>query len=163
MSLNCNQQRAYCSTLRLYMTVEGHGGMILAGENRRNRRKICPSASLSTTHPTWTEPGPNLALRGERPVTSRPSHVTAQGDFIVFMERYLNRFGKSLVKPGGESCSLSQEPGSDSCAQLYNWTHRIKYVQFTVLPDGFWEIWKSIECVQACLIQMYSHMHAAEF
>jgi hypothetical protein len=29
-----------------------HGGMILTGENRRTRRKTCPSATLSTTNPT---------------------------------------------------------------------------------------------------------------
>jgi hypothetical protein len=29
-----------------------HDGMILTGENRRTRRKTCPSATLSTTNPT---------------------------------------------------------------------------------------------------------------
>jgi hypothetical protein len=37
------------------------------------RRKTCPSATLSTTNPTWTDPG----LRGERPATNRLSHGTA--------------------------------------------------------------------------------------
>ena len=47
--------------------------MKLTGENRRTRRKTCPSATLSTTNPTWTDPG----LRGERPATNRLSHGTA--------------------------------------------------------------------------------------
>jgi hypothetical protein len=51
--------------------------MKLTGENRRTRGKTCPSATLSTTHPTWTDPGFNLGLRGERPATNRLSHGTA--------------------------------------------------------------------------------------
>jgi hypothetical protein len=39
--------------------------MKLTGENRSTRRKTCPSATLSTTNPTWTDPGSNLGLRGE--------------------------------------------------------------------------------------------------
>jgi hypothetical protein len=42
-----------------------HGGMILTGGNRRTRRKTCPSATLSTTNPTWTNLGANPSRRGE--------------------------------------------------------------------------------------------------
>jgi hypothetical protein len=38
---NCGHQRAYCSFPRLYMSMESHGGMIPAGENRRTWRKTC--------------------------------------------------------------------------------------------------------------------------
>jgi hypothetical protein len=31
--------------------------MKLTGKNRSTRRKTCPSATLSTTNPTWTDPG----------------------------------------------------------------------------------------------------------
>jgi hypothetical protein len=34
--------------------IQSNGGVILTGENRRTRRKTCPSATLSTTDPTWT-------------------------------------------------------------------------------------------------------------
>jgi hypothetical protein len=47
--------------------------MKLTGENRSTRRKTCPSATLSTTNPTWTDPG----LGGEKPTTNRLSHGTA--------------------------------------------------------------------------------------
>jgi hypothetical protein len=53
------------------------GGMILTGENRRTRRKTCPSATLSSTNPTWIDPGANPGLRGERPATNDLSHGTA--------------------------------------------------------------------------------------
>jgi hypothetical protein len=39
--------------------------------------------------------------------------------FYCLMVRYLTRIGKNLVALGGESCSSSWEPGSDSCVQLY--------------------------------------------
>jgi hypothetical protein len=42
------------------------------------RRKTCPSATLSTTNLTWTDPGSNPGLRGKRPATNRLSHGTAQ-------------------------------------------------------------------------------------
>jgi hypothetical protein len=37
--------------------------MKLTGENRSTRGKTCPSATLSTTNPTWTEPGSNPVTR----------------------------------------------------------------------------------------------------
>jgi hypothetical protein len=37
--------------------------MKLTVENRRTGGKTCPSATLSTTNPTWTEPGSNPGLR----------------------------------------------------------------------------------------------------
>ena len=33
--------------------------------------------SVPTTNPTWTDPGSNPGLRGERPATNRLSHGTA--------------------------------------------------------------------------------------
>jgi hypothetical protein len=52
--------------------------MKLTGEDRSTRGKTCPSATLSTTNPTWTDPGSKPGLRGERPATSRLSHGTAK-------------------------------------------------------------------------------------
>jgi hypothetical protein len=51
--------------------------MKLTGENRSTRGKACPSAILSTTNPTWTDPASNPGLRGGRPVANRLSHGTA--------------------------------------------------------------------------------------
>jgi hypothetical protein len=39
--------------------------------------KTCPSATLSTTNPTWTDPGSNPGLRGGRSVANRLIHGTA--------------------------------------------------------------------------------------
>ena len=45
--------------------------MKLTGENRSTRGNTCPSATVSTTNPIWTDPGSNPGLRGERPATNR--------------------------------------------------------------------------------------------
>jgi hypothetical protein len=70
--------------------------MILTGENRRTRIKVCPSAILSTTNSTWIDPG----LRGERSATNDLSHDTAfdSSYFKVIYFLYTEGFGeKSLV------------------------------------------------------------------
>jgi hypothetical protein len=46
-------------------------------ENRRTRRKTCPTATLSTINPAWIDPVANPGPRGERPVTNDLSHGTA--------------------------------------------------------------------------------------
>jgi hypothetical protein len=39
--------------------------------------KTCPSATLSTTNPTWLDPGLNPGRRGEKPATNRLSYGAA--------------------------------------------------------------------------------------
>jgi hypothetical protein len=51
--------------------------MKLTGKNRSTRGKTCPSATLSTTNPTWTDPELNPGIRGERPDTNRLTHGRA--------------------------------------------------------------------------------------
>jgi hypothetical protein len=38
--LNCNHQRDYCSSLSLYMSTKGHGGMTLAGKPYNSERNL---------------------------------------------------------------------------------------------------------------------------
>jgi hypothetical protein len=46
--------------------------------------KTCPSATLSTTNPTWTDSGSKPGLRGDRPVTISLSRGTASlGTYIT--------------------------------------------------------------------------------
>jgi hypothetical protein len=52
--------------------------MILTRKNRRTLRKTCPSVTLSTTNPIWTDPGANPGLRSGRPATNRLRHGTAE-------------------------------------------------------------------------------------
>jgi hypothetical protein len=61
------------------MTVE----WLLAGENRRTRRKTRPSATSSTTNPIWIDLGANPGLRGERPATNDLSHGTAGTSYLA--------------------------------------------------------------------------------
>jgi hypothetical protein len=57
--------------------------MKLTGENRSTRGKTCSSATSSATNPTWTDPGSNPSVRGERPATNRLSHGTAMQTVTV--------------------------------------------------------------------------------
>jgi hypothetical protein len=54
--------------------VEWWWNDILTEENQRTRRKMCPSATLSTINPTWIDP----EIRRDMPATNRLSHGTAQ-------------------------------------------------------------------------------------
>jgi hypothetical protein len=65
------------------MSLESDGGIILAGENRRTRRKTCSSATLPTTNLTWIGPGAKPGLRCERPATNYLSHGKAPIVYLV--------------------------------------------------------------------------------
>jgi hypothetical protein len=49
--------------------------MIFAGETQVLGENL-PSATLSTTNPTWIDPVANPGLRGKWPATNRLSHGT---------------------------------------------------------------------------------------
>jgi hypothetical protein len=66
--------------------------MQLTGQNPSSRGKTCPSATLSTTNPTWTDRGSNPGLRDGRPATNRLSHGTAR---VVPLDAELRRLLKS--------------------------------------------------------------------
>jgi hypothetical protein len=51
--------------------------MKMTEENRCTLRKTWPSATLSNKNFTWTDPGSNPGLRGERQASNRLSHGTA--------------------------------------------------------------------------------------
>jgi hypothetical protein len=42
--------------------------------DRRTRRETCPSATLSTTNPTWTAVDAKPGLHGEKPAANRLSY-----------------------------------------------------------------------------------------
>jgi hypothetical protein len=54
----------------------GIGGMRIGRENQSARRKL-PSATLSTTNPTWHDPSSIPARRGGKPATNRLSYGAA--------------------------------------------------------------------------------------
>jgi hypothetical protein len=66
--------RAYCSSPTWHTCMDSDSGKILTEENQELKRKPCPSAILSTTNPTWTDPSANLGLHSERPTTNCLSH-----------------------------------------------------------------------------------------
>jgi hypothetical protein len=70
----------FCQVLQL---MEHQWNEIDRGKPTTTRRKTCPSATLSTTNLTWTDPGSNPGLRGERPATNRLSHGTAYSEVVT--------------------------------------------------------------------------------
>jgi hypothetical protein len=107
------------------MSLESNGGMILTGENRRSRRKTCPSATLSTTNPTWLDPRANPGLRGERPATNDQSHGTTQVEAITtgwsLVQRSPTDFLNKITKPPVWGV---QGPYKDSSDDDVNWYSR---------------------------------------
>jgi hypothetical protein len=55
---------------RVIMRMENLVEWRLAGDPKYSQ-KICPSATLSTTNPTWPDPGTNPGRRGGKPATNR--------------------------------------------------------------------------------------------
>jgi hypothetical protein len=53
--------------------------------DHRYRLKTCPSVTLSTTNPIWTNPGSNRSLRVDRPATNRLSHDTATDSIAPYI------------------------------------------------------------------------------
>jgi hypothetical protein len=78
LSLNCDHQQAYCSSFipRVIWVQSATVEWYWQGKPKMEK-KTCPSATLSTTNPTWTKAGANPVLRGDRPVTNRLSYGTA--------------------------------------------------------------------------------------
>jgi hypothetical protein len=62
----------------------------LAGKTKVSE-KTCPSATVSTTNPTWYDPGSNPERRGGKPVTNRRSYGLAfdRGNWLIITKRYL--------------------------------------------------------------------------
>jgi hypothetical protein len=62
------------------------GWRIWRDEDRQGKsmysEKSCPSATLSTTNPTWQEPGANPGRRGGKPATNRCSYGAATGLYV---------------------------------------------------------------------------------
>jgi hypothetical protein len=58
----------------------------------KTRRRTCPSATLSTTNPTWIDPDANPDLRGETPATNDLSHGTASNPSLNFWLRIVESF-----------------------------------------------------------------------
>jgi hypothetical protein len=51
--------------------------------------KTCPTSTLPTTNPTWSDLGSNPGLRGERPATNRLSHGTVRGRPLLTCCNYI--------------------------------------------------------------------------
>jgi hypothetical protein len=65
------------------MSLESNGGMIYwQGKTVEVGEKPVTVHALSTTNPTWIDPGANPGLHGERPATNDLSHDT---DYVLML------------------------------------------------------------------------------
>jgi hypothetical protein len=97
------------------MSLESDGGMILTGENRRTLRKTCPSATLSTTNPTWIDPGANPVLRDERLATNDLSQATAL-NVDLLTQLALNKSATAALREGDRVAAMLSHGGVESAA-----------------------------------------------
>jgi len=68
--------------------------MIMTGENRRAWRQTCPSATISTTNPTWTGLGLNLSLCSDTPETTYGVIVLLRCDFSIIQHAQFAFLGR---------------------------------------------------------------------
>jgi hypothetical protein len=73
--------------------------------------KTCPSATLSTTNPTWPDPGSNPGRRGGRPATNRLSYGAALYESYFSLQNtfYINciihpSMGTALLQDNRHRC-----------------------------------------------------------
>jgi hypothetical protein len=69
------------------MSLESDGGIIYWQRKTEELGEKPVPVSLSTTNPTWNDPGANPRLRGERPATNDLSHETASD---IFSRKYVD-------------------------------------------------------------------------
>jgi hypothetical protein len=65
----------------------GPVGGIGIGKGKNYSEKTCPSATLSTTNPTWLDLGSNPGRRAENPVANRLNYGTA---ICAYLRRWIN-------------------------------------------------------------------------
>jgi hypothetical protein len=82
--------------------------------------KTCPCATLSTTNTTWTDPGSNPGLQGERPAANRLSHGTAYLKLLPPNFRIKPKLSLSIVtRPNCILEAHSSNSGNCHCHCLF--------------------------------------------
>jgi hypothetical protein len=140
----------YVSILRIPQMIWVDGGMILTGENWRTRRKTCPSATLSTTNPTWIDPGANSGPRGERPATNDLSYGTAHylnvnfKPFFFLIQTSTSTCRSQCVPPTrkvGDPWLRLKHCTEDKLVPLLhnyeNYNYKCRYCQAAVVPSYY--------------------------
>jgi hypothetical protein len=99
----CLLTLAYYAFPRWYEFGARRWNYIDRGKPKNSERKTCPSATLSTTNPTWIDPSVNPGLRGERPATNDLSHGTAPYYWLEYCLKQFSGYVR-LTKNEGNSC-----------------------------------------------------------
>jgi hypothetical protein len=105
VSLDCGNQQAYCSSLRWYMSMKSHGGIIVIWDNRRTREKNLSQWHCPLQIPHTIEPGAKPGLRRERPATNSLRH----GTVLMTQNIPLRRNCSSRTLKSHASCRRAQQ------------------------------------------------------
>jgi hypothetical protein len=93
----------YCSLLRMITMMENLVEWRLTGETEVLVKKTLPSVTLSTTNPTWPDPGSNPGRLGGKPATNSLKYGGAYMRVLVDYE------GQSVRNGEMKYTFLSQE------------------------------------------------------
>jgi hypothetical protein len=109
-----------------------------------------PSATLSTTNPTWIDPGANPGLRGERPATNDLSNGTALSTNLLKNKEKCRHFPCHILASSNRILSRLQGPFNKNSSRVWK---ELKYRPQT--PDlsacGF------ITCSLLGIYWIYAH------
>jgi hypothetical protein len=78
---------------------DGEFGGMKIGRGTEVRRENLPSTTLSTTNPTWPDPGANPSRRGGKPATNRLSYGAALTTELPYKPEYKMTLYFSIEKP----------------------------------------------------------------
>jgi hypothetical protein len=102
--------------------------------------KTCPSATLSTTNPTWPDPGSNPGRRGGKPATNRLSYGAPEhyvNDIFVSWNRIIqmptNGPAQLYIRNGDSnsfvlaSAAVHSQAGLPGSEQVLFWVHMTQW------------------------------------
>jgi hypothetical protein len=118
-------------------------GMRIGSGNRSTRRKPPPSVTLSTTNPTWPDPGLNPGRCCGNPETIRLSYGTAFVSTYFRTVMYCDvcwEYGQEIEKRWPGEGDIHSRDCPSSRAELVSWRHHQK--PFNV-PNSWAFLWRS--------------------
>jgi hypothetical protein len=80
------------------------GGMKIGSRKSKYWEEIYPSSTLSTTNPTWPDPGSNPGRRGGKPATNRLSYGAARLPLFISQEDSWYSFLSEAESTTGTKC-----------------------------------------------------------
>jgi hypothetical protein len=94
--------------------------------------KTCPSATLSTTNPTWPDPGLNPCRRGGKPATNRLSYGAA---LICIISHRLQDLRENLTSPLYKMALETNKQEKKSCL-IIGTSGKVQYTNYIDMSES---------------------------